>query len=42
MSVDNIKGTCTAGNKKGVYYIVISLNKDKLPNATTIIKASVK
>lgn len=42
MSVDNIKGTCTAGNRKGVYYIVISLNKDKLPNATTIIKASVK
>lgn len=42
MSVNDKEGTCTAGNKKGIYYIVISLSKHKLPNSSVIIKTIVK
>ncbi|WP_455538742.1 hypothetical protein [Terrisporobacter sp.] len=36
------KGICTAGNKSGKYYIKISLNKDKHPSSTVILKTVVK
>ena len=36
------EGVCKAGNKPGKYYIVISLNKNKYPTSTVIIKTVIR
>ena len=36
------EGVCRAGNKLGKYYIVISLNKNKYPTSTVIIKTVIR
>ena len=42
LSTNSKKGTCRAGNKKGLYYIVISLSKNKFNTSSAIIKTTIK